>query len=85
MGLFKTQPEVRPDTREAVQTISQAQDLLNKQLQMYREEELTLAMLNYMEGKTLPEDLNLEDYKIINKLVEKKIKEIDLKMAMLRK
>ncbi|XP_057440480.1 agamous-like MADS-box protein AGL80 [Lotus japonicus] len=66
-----------------MQTISKLQDVLEKKLRRIREDELTMVMFNYMEDKTLPEDLSFEDCNIINELVQKKIEEIDLKIAML--
>ncbi|XP_061367250.1 agamous-like MADS-box protein AGL80 [Gastrolobium bilobum] len=67
-----------------MQRIAKAHDQLKKQRQENLEKEMTLAMFKYMESKTLPEDLTVEELKEMNRLIEKNMKEIEDKMAALK-
>ncbi|CAL0299569.1 unnamed protein product [Lupinus luteus] len=65
------------------QRIYKSQSKLNKLRSENREKEMTLAMLEYLQTKKLPENLSLTDLKEMDKMVEEYMKEIENMMATL--
>ena len=66
-----------------LQQITKARDQLRKQRQDNHENELNIRMIWYLQNKTVPDDTTVSDLKDLDKLIAKKMKEIDDKMASL--
>lgn len=66
-----------------MQRIAKAKEQLKRQNQENREKEMTIVLFRYMRQKTLPQDLTIEELNDFEKLIEKKLKEIDIKIAAL--
>ncbi|KAE9619479.1 hypothetical protein Lal_00012897 [Lupinus albus] len=60
-----------------IQRISKSQDKLKKLRSENHEKEMTLAMLEYLQARRLPENLTLTDLKEMDKLIEQYMKEIE--------
>ncbi|KAJ1389788.1 hypothetical protein SESBI_37985 [Sesbania bispinosa] len=64
------------------QKISKAKDQLKKLRRDNHEKELTMAMFQLMQDENLP-NMPFEDANDLNKLIEKNLNDIDIKMAKL--
>ncbi|KAK7278065.1 hypothetical protein RJT34_23088 [Clitoria ternatea] len=58
------------------QRVAKAQDYVKKQRQKNREKEMTLAMFQYLKSGILPQQVNYEDLKDLERLIEKNLKQI---------
>ncbi|XP_004496299.1 agamous-like MADS-box protein AGL80 [Cicer arietinum] len=66
-----------------MQRIAKARDQLRKQKHDNREQELNLLMFGFMQSNILSDDLTAEELKDFDKLIEKKMREVDNKFATL--
>ncbi|KAJ1392620.1 hypothetical protein SESBI_35707 [Sesbania bispinosa] len=65
-----------------MQSIAKAQDHLKKLHRDNHEKELTMAMFQHMQDENLP-NMSFEDANALNKLIEKNLNDIEIKIAKL--
>ncbi|KAJ1413597.1 hypothetical protein SESBI_19420 [Sesbania bispinosa] len=65
-----------------MQEIAKAQDKLKKLRRDNHEKELTMAMFQHMQDENLP-NMSFEDANDLNKLIEKNLNDIEIKIAKL--
>ncbi|XP_019430786.1 PREDICTED: agamous-like MADS-box protein AGL80 [Lupinus angustifolius] len=66
-----------------IQRISKAQQKLHNLRKDNYEKKITLAMFEYIQTRKLPENLTIEDLKVMDDIREKYMKEIENKKAIL--
>ncbi|XP_058777234.1 agamous-like MADS-box protein AGL80 [Vicia villosa] len=69
--------------RFLTQRITKARDQVRKLKYDNREQELNLLMFGYLQNNNISDDLTSEELKDFDKLVEKKLKEVDIKIKKL--
>ncbi|KAL5069278.1 hypothetical protein RYX36_020165 [Vicia faba] len=69
--------------RFLMQRISKARDQVRKLKYDNREQELNLLMFGYLQNNNISDDLTAEELRDFDKLVEKKLKEVDNKIKKL--
>ena len=66
-----------------LQKITKTREQLEKQRKQNHENELDIHMVMHLQNQELPDDLTVSDLRDYDKLIEKKMKEIDDKIAAL--